>query len=230
MPEQADEGDVRSRLFKAIEAGSVETVRELLELDSRLATSRNAEGASALIWAAYYRQEAITELLLSKGLKPDIFEASTLGLTDRTKELLQADRSLVERYSFDGWTPLHLAAHFGRADVIRALLAQGADHRAIARNSNANPPLQAAAAGRQAEAVRLLLQAGAEVDAPSHSGFTALHSAAASGDVETVRILLKAGARADPLTDGGKTPLDYAIEADHAEIVDLLEAAGTPET
>jgi ankyrin repeat protein len=72
--------------------------------------------------------------------------------------------------------------------------------------------------------VALLLEVGADVDAPSEGGFTALHSTAASGDVDLTRRLLEAGARVDVEAQGGKTPMDLAIKADHAEIVDLLEA------
>lgn len=108
-----------------------------------------------------YREKAISYLLLSRGPKTDIFEASALGLTRRIQELLAADRSFVSRYSFDGWTPLHFAAHFGQLDAMRILMSNGASHRAISKNSNANQPFQAAAAGRETEALKLLLKAGA---------------------------------------------------------------------
>ncbi|MFQ5918921.1 MAG: ankyrin repeat domain-containing protein [Thermoplasmata archaeon] len=226
MGTREDSEDVQARLFKAIEEGDLDEVRELLEIDPRLASAHNSDGASALIWAAYYRQAAIVELLMDRPPQPDVFEASALNLNDRLKVLLRSDRGLVDSYSFDGWTPLHLAAHFGSLDAIRTLLSNGASHRAVSHNSNGNQPLQAAAAGRQGEAVGLLLEVGADVDAPSEGGFTALHSAAASGDVGLTRRLLEAGARVDVEAQGGKTPMELAIEADHAEIVDMLEAAG----
>lgn len=217
--------EVQARLFKAIEEGDVEAVVELFEIDPDLVSGSNSEGASPLIWAAYYRRGKIVDLLMEHGARPDIFEASALDLNDRVRDLLESDRTLVDRYSFDGWTPLHLAAHFGSVDVLRTLLATGASHQAVSRNSNGNQPLQAAAAGRQVEAVTLLLRVGADPDARSEGGFTALHSAAASGDVELTRTLLEAGATVDVRADGGKTPLELAIEANHTAIVDLLEAA-----
>ncbi|MFQ6013227.1 MAG: ankyrin repeat domain-containing protein [Thermoplasmata archaeon] len=216
---------MRARLFKAIEGGEGEEVRNLLSVDADLALARNAEGASALIWAAYYRQPAICELLMHHGARPDIFEASALNLNDRVKELLHADPTLVAGYSFDGWTPLHLAAHFGSLEVLRTLLANGARHQAVSRNNNGNQPLQAAAAGRQAETVAILLQVGADVDAPSEGGFTALHVAAANGDMEMARMLLEAGATIEMRTMGGKTPLELATESNHEEVVAILEAA-----
>lgn len=225
METQRDGKEVQARLFKAIEGGDLDGIRELLDVDPSLASAHNSEGASALIWATYYRKPAISDLLMGRGARPNIFEASALNLNDLVKDLLRADRKLVDSYSFDGWTPLHLAAHFGSLDALRVLLSQGASHQAVSHNSNGNQPLQAAAAGRQREAVALLLDVGADVDAPSEGGFTALHSAAASGDVDLTRMLLEAGATANARTEGGKTPMELAIEADHAEIVDMLEAA-----
>lgn len=225
MPAPEHRREVEARLFKAIEQGDVQAVMELLEIDQDLVEAANSEGASPLIWAAYYRRREIGELLISRGVRPDIFEASALNLNSRARELLESDRTWVDRYSFDGWTPLHLAAHFGSVDVLRTLLANGASHRATSHNSNGNQPLQAAASGRQIETVTLLLEAGADPDAGSESGFTALHTAAASGDVDMTRNLLEAGATVDVMTEGGKTPMDLAIEADHAAIVDTLEAA-----
>ncbi len=221
--EKSEEG--QARLFKAIEGGDHEEVRELLDVDPSLSSSLNSEGASAMIWAAYYRQAAIAEVLMDYGARPNVFEASALNLNDQLKELLRSDQTLVDGYSFDGWTPLHLAAHFGSLAAIRTLLSNGASHRAVSHNSNGNQPLQAAAAGRQVDAVGLLLEVGADVDAPSEVGFTALHSAAASGDVGLTRMLLEAGAKVDVKAQGGKTPLELSIEADHEEVADLLEAA-----
>ena len=177
-----------------------------------------------MIWAAYHRHAAITDLLMGHGARPDVFEASALNLRDQLQELLRSDRTLVDSYSFDGWTPLHLAGHFGSLDAIRTLLSNGASHQAVSQNSNGNQPLQAAAAGRQVDAVGLLLDVGADVDAPSEEGFTALHSAAASGDVGLTRRLLEAGAAVDVKAQGGKTPVALAIEAGHADMVEMLGA------
>ncbi len=102
----------------------------------------------------------------------------------------------MSRYSFEGWTPLHFAAHFGQLDAMRILMSNGASHRAISKNSNANQPFQAAAAGRQTEALKLLLKAGAEADARSHGGFTALQIAAANDRCEFQRLMRKERERA----------------------------------
>ena len=58
-----------------------------------------------------------------------------------------------------------------------------------------NMPLHAAAAGKHADIVKLLIDHGASVNARQHGGWTALHAAAQNGDVAMAAILIAAGAR-----------------------------------
>ena len=79
--------------------------------------------------------------------------------------------------------------------------------------------------------VRLLLDAGAKVEAPDSYGWMPLHLAAFCGDdaatQEIVRLLLEAKAEVDVVTEsGGVTPLIAACDRGHAETVKLLVAAG----
>src|SRR2546425_6846289 len=121
MQDVTNSEDTIPKLFKAIEAGHIDEVRDLIATDPRLASARNKDGASALTWAAYYRHKPICDLLLAAGLTADIFEASAFGLKDPGEGLVKADRAAIGRYSFEGWAPLRLGAHFGRPEVIRLL-------------------------------------------------------------------------------------------------------------
>ena len=88
------------------------------------------------------------------------------------------------------------------------------------------PVADAARRGDLAE-VRLLLREGADVNAPSGDGMTALHWAAQRGDAEMGATLLVAGARTSAGTRIGRyTPLHLAARAGHAEFVALLVEAG----
>ena len=77
--------------------------------------------------------------------------------------------------------------------------------------------------------VRILVDAGAEVNAPGslYSGGTALHAAVSRGHIQIVKLLLSAGA--DPNgTAGhrGQTPMQSAYLIRNRDIVNLLREAG----
>jgi ankyrin repeat protein len=161
--------------------------------------------------------------LLDKGIELDIFAACMAGARDRAIELIHADPSPINTFSPDGWTPLHLAAFFAQPSVVKALLAQGAEVNARARNGTTNTPLHAGAAGRNLDVIRALVEHGADVNARQEGGFTALHSAALSGDVEMARFLILHGADVQARASNNQNALDLALTKGHQAMVDLLD-------
>jgi len=155
-----------------------------------------------------------------------IFAAAILGDTGRLEELLTGNRSLVSVMSPDGWTPLHLAAFFGKGEAVRVLLNKGASPTARSTNQMANTPLHAAAAGKHAEIVKLLLDHGANANARQHGGWAPLHSAALNGDLDSARALLDAGADVSLRADNNQKPLDLALTGARQAMVEFLEANG----
>ncbi len=118
----------------------------------------------------------------------------------------------------DGHFPLGLAAFFGRATTVRLLLAQSASVAAAAQNAMKVQPLHAAVAGRDAECVQALLDAGADPNARQQAGYTPLMGAASAGRGDLVDLLLRRGA--DPLlvNDEGKSAAVIASEHGHATL------------
>src|SRR5580658_443835 len=155
-----------------------------------------------------------------------IFAASILGETDQIEKLVSSNRSLASGLSSDGWTPLHLAAFFGKEDAARALLNKGAQVDARSTNAMQNTPLHAAAAGKHAPVVKLLIDRGANVNARQNGGWTAMHAAAQSGDVEMAQALVAAGADVVPRAENNQSPLDIALTKGQQAMVDFLEANG----
>ncbi len=89
-------------------------------------------------------------------------------------------------------------------------------------------PVADAAQRDDLEAVRLLLRAGADVNAAQGDGMTALHWAAERGDEVLGEVLIYAGARMDAGTRiGHYTPLHLAARGAHAPVVTLLLEAGS---
>ena len=83
-----------------------------------------------------------------------------------------------------------------------------------------------AAAGQDLQAVRALLDRGADVDSPWADGSTALVWAAHWNDLDMADLLLTAGADVNAADDHGVTPLDRAAENMSLEMVEKLLAAG----
>jgi ankyrin repeat protein len=89
-----------------------------------------------------------------------------------------------------------------------------------------NTPLHAAAAGKHAGIVKLLLDHGANANARQHGGWAPLHSAAQNGDLESARVLIDAGADVSVRADNNQKPLDLALTGGRQAMVEFLEANG----
>lgn len=93
-----------------------------------------------------------------------------------------------------GETPLMLAVRGNHPEILKALLQHGANAN-VQLHSDGKTALMLAAERGLADAVRLLLDAGAEVNHRTRDGRTALAAAEAIGNTETAALLRKAGAR-----------------------------------
>lgn len=215
-----------TEFFDAVGIGDVGAVDERLRNDASLASARNASGISALLWAYYNGQPRVAELLLASGVQLDIFEAAAAGDLARSRVLLAHDPSLVDACSPDGFSPLGLAAFFGRPEVLKLLLNEGADPNAPSRNAMKVTPLHSAAANREPalslRMVETLLRAGANPNVQQHGGWTPLQQAAAHGHAGMVELLLSHGADPAMKSDDGSTASDKAREAGFVEVAERL--------
>lgn len=84
-------------------------------------------------------------------------------------------------------------------------------------------PLHVAAVWGDLDAINLLVDAGADINAIGDRGYTPLHEAVEQGNVQAVKLLLKRGARADIQNEMAMTPMSIAMLKDAEELVQLLK-------
>ena len=209
-------------IFEAIHANDRDKVAQLIAADAAVAHARNEAGVSALMQARYEFRMEIVDLLRKAAGELDTFEAATLGDVPRLQALLANDPALATAFSNDGFTPLHLAAFFAQPAAVEELLRHAPDVNAVSRNAMKVAVINAAAASRNSQIVKLVLQAGANPDAQQEAGYTALHSAAMNNHSEMVRALLDAGANPSIRTDTGQTAAEMALQNGKAEAAALL--------
>jgi len=188
-----------SPLIEAVKKQDVQAVRTLLKQQGNI-NATEADGFTALHWAAQRNDMQLVELLLGAGANA---KAST-------------------RYNI---TPLYLAAVNGSTAVIERLLKAGAD--ANGTSQEGQTMLMTAALSGKADAVRLLLTHGAKIDTKEpYRGQTALMWAAAEGNTAAVDVLLEAGADLTLKSNGGFTPLLFAVRNAHLETTVALLKRG----
>jgi ankyrin repeat protein len=210
-------------LFDAIRAGDRDRVQALLDTDAELVNQRNERGHSPVLIALYHHKREILSLLLARRPTLDLYDACSVGDTARVRELLEANPSLLNAYTSDGFFPLGLAAFFGQPETVRFLLDRGADVNVVARNPMKVQALHAAAASRKIDTVRMLLEAGAPVNTGQQEGWTALHAAAKHGDVEMARLLLARGADPKQPNDQGVSAIGVAAERNDTAMLKALK-------
>jgi ankyrin repeat protein len=180
---------------------------------------------SPILDALYHgRVEEAERLLAETGAEHlTIHEAAAMGAVARIAALLDDDPSAANAWSPDGFQPLGLAAFFGRREAVESLLARGGEVNTPARNSFKVAAIHAALAGPQPSIARLLVTAGADVNARQQGGVAPLHETAHSGNLELTQLLLDHGADPSALDDQGKTPAATAREHGHDAVANLLD-------
>jgi ankyrin repeat protein len=252
----------------AAREGALDSARVLADAKANLDV-QDPEGTTALMLAIMNVHYDVALMLVEKGARPNVYDKAAMGalyavvdmrtqrpLTnlpprkpssdvdslDVVKALLKhgADVNAVLKTTLlrrhhstgdgslgEGTTPLMRAARFGDAAAMRVLIEAGADVSKQLRNGN-SALLFASGVGFQIgdggfartdkgseedaiAAIKLFLDAGADVNQSTASGETPLHAAAARDGGQIVRYLVSRGANLEARDKSGRTALDVAL-------------------
>ncbi|XP_035848244.1 ankyrin-3-like isoform X29 [Sander lucioperca] len=218
-------------LYMAAQENHLEVVRFLLEHNASQSMATE-DGFTPLAVALQQGHDQVVSLLLENDTKgkvrlPALHIAARKDDTKAAALLLQNDHNadveskmMVNRTTESGFTPLHIAAHYGNINVATLLLNRGAAVDFMARNDIT--PLHVASKRGNSNMVKLLLDRGSKIDAKTKDGLTPLHCGARSGHEQVVEILLDRGAPFLSKTKNGLSPLHMATQGDHLNCVQLL--------
>ena len=236
-----------------------EVVKMLLERGADVnATTKS--GFTPLLFATVKNDPASIQLLLKAGADPNY------ALPDKTRVLSVAATyknaaaaiALLEggadpNFSdAGGYTPLHLAVQTGPVELVKKLLATGADLKARTPNapgsdtdaagvffrapSGEQTPLLMAAKANQVGVMRVLIEAGADPKDKAQDGTTLLLSAAASGHVEAAKYAYEFDKDVKAVDDFGFTAMHESVnrtgqaatERQVTELAQYLADIGVP--
>ncbi|HUA20534.1 MAG TPA: ankyrin repeat domain-containing protein [Bryobacteraceae bacterium] len=235
-----------SKLADAAMDRDIAKVRSLLKLHADV-NAPQADGTTALHWAARWNNPEMADLLIRAGANvkaQNRFGATPLllaamnGSAPVIEKLLQAGDDPNAVISEKGDTVLMIAARTGKVDAIQVLLDHGA--QVDKTNREGQTALMWAVAEKNAAATQLLIEHKADVNARTNKlpapspfqlifsapfpagGMTPLLYAARQNDFDSARILLDAHADVNDTSADGSSPLLVAILNGHDALAKFL--------
>jgi len=162
--------------------------------------------------------------LISTVMAGEIHDAARNGDLDAVKTIIAENTNMINEKDDRDCTPLHFACDAGQMDMVRFLLANGADINAV--DVDGDTPLHWAALAGKTEIVPLLIKNGAFLNAVNKNHQTPFHYVVLSRLPEAVQSLLKYDFDINARAYDSAAPLHYAILRNEIEMARMLLEKG----
>jgi len=220
-------------LFVAAQGAHMDVMRSLIDAGADVKSPRNV--TYSFIASQNGHLDALN-LFLENGADPlqpsmngfsCLYIAAQNGHTSIVKRLLEIPE--IKKTVNEGMkarqmaTPALIASQMGNLEVLKALVAAGADVKQPMVDGTA--PIKVAAAHGDPEIIEYLISSGADVNCPNQEGYTALMAAAVKGNVRAVELLIRKGADVNLKTQAGQDALTIAKTASKNEVIQILTKA-----
>ena len=214
-------------LCDAAVINNIAEIRRLLD-DGADPNQADANGITALMWAAYAGYSQIVKALLDGDADPNqanadgdtaLMVAAGRGRTQIVKALLDSGANPNQADDNDS-TALMVAASRGRTQIVKALLDGGANPNQAGDNDST--ALIFAAIGGHTQIAKALLDGGANPNQTDAYDRTALIHAAFAGHSQTAKALLDGGANPNHVSAEGATALMSAMLSWQVDVVKIL--------
>ncbi|XP_045140209.1 ankyrin repeat domain-containing protein 17 isoform X3 [Echinops telfairi] len=224
-------GDI-TPLMAAANGGHVKIVKLLLAHKADV-NAQSSTGNTALTYACAGGYVDVVKVLLESGASIEdhnenghtpLMEAGSAGHVEVARLLLENGAGINTHSNEFKESALTLACYKGHLEMVRFLLAAGADQEH--KTDEMHTALMEACMDGHVEVARLLLDSGAQVNMPADSFESPLTLAACGGHVELAALLIERGASLEEVNDEGYTPLMEAAREGHEEMVALLLGQG----
>lgn len=197
-----DEAPAGTLMLQSAREGNCAMLTEALNSESVDTEKLDANGYTALHWAAMEGFYGAAQIVLAAGANHNSRDAN-------------------------GWAAIHHATQHGHVQATIALIEAGADINCKTADTFQRTPIQLASWHGHAELVQKLLEQGACINDTDHTSYmNALHYAARYNRLDVVLVLLEMGGDVDAVASDGKTALHFAAKDGHIGVVHALVLAG----
>lgn len=212
-----------SVLEEYIETGNYQDLDLLLSREPELIKESTSQQISPLLLACFYNKPKVVQTLLKYVSSLTIHEACAVGLIRHVQLMIEHKEDVIGEISTQGFTPLGIASHFGKEDIVRLLLTHNADPNIGSQNGYNVYPLHSALSNNHSEIAKMLIEAGSEVNILQHGNISPLHLAAQHGNIDLIILLLENGANVHTITTTGNSASDVAASKGFLEIAEILK-------